>query len=499
MMKKQYNILMLLGLLFAGSCELNEEPYGFYSEGNFLTTPEEAEAAITYAYDALTFLEYSRTVFYLGDLPSETLQPKEDQGGGAQELNFWKTETFSNNANLNNFFKYAYIAINRANLLIEKVPQASFDEDDQNKYLGEAYFLRAWNYFNLVRNFGLVPLQKGLVSSIEETSSPRASNLDEVYDLILGDVRKAAELLTINQATGRADKVAAQALAAKAYLYIASAKEHNVLLYDAVSRDVTTMYDSAEYYSGLVINGQSTYGLEPNLLDIYDVDKAKGSEHIFIMSMDRTGLIEGDYSKISKLFIPYVNGGTIYLDESADASSRSHDGWNSMITVNDFYDTYETGDKRAEQLFVSSIYDENQNLIAEFPDYPMTSHFCRKYIDPNFIGDKTSTKPFLIRYSEVALIYAEAAGPTAQGYAQINAIRDRAGLEDLEAGLSVEDFRMKVFEERAFELAYEGNRMYDLRRFKMVKAIVPNAANISDEDAAYYPLPQIEVDLNQNL
>lgn len=82
--------------------------------------------------------------------------------------------------------------------MIQNVENASFDENRRKQILGEAYFLRAWNYFNLVRNFGLVPMHATMVDKLDKTSTPLAANLDQVYDLILGDCRKATDLLTVN-------------------------------------------------------------------------------------------------------------------------------------------------------------------------------------------------------------------------------------------------------------------------------------------------------------
>ncbi|HEY9489577.1 MAG TPA: RagB/SusD family nutrient uptake outer membrane protein, partial [Chryseosolibacter sp.] len=346
-------------------------------------------------------------------------------------------------------------------------------------------------------NFGLIPIHTSAVGTLDQTSAPMAKTLDEVYALILSDCRKASELLTIQQATGRADKVAAQALAAKVYLHIASAKQHDVPLYGAMSKDVSVMYDSAAWYAGEVVNGQSVYGFDDDLLSIYDVQKPKGREHIFLMSMDRTGVIEGDYSKISKMFIPYIAGGDIYLDNQDGSYTKSHDGWSVFQTNQDFYNSFDTGDKRAEVLIVDSVYNASGNLIAQYPgnlEYP----FTRKYVDPLFIVDKTSVKPFLIRFSDIALVYAEAVGPT-EGYAQVNYIRNRAGLGDLNPGLSLDEFREAVWQERSWELAFEGNRLYDLRRFNRLTTVVPEAAGLTPEQAAFYPIPQLEIDLNQGL
>lgn len=495
-LNKLMTALAMIALLSA--CDLSEEPYGFYSEENFLKTPEDAESGIGYAYDALTFLEYSRTVFYLGDMPSEEVSPKPDEGAGARDLDTWKVENFSTNASLMNFFKYAYIAVNRANIILDKIPAAPFDQSLKNQYLGEAHFLRAWNYFNLVRNFGLVPMHRTSVSSLEQTAAPLAKNLDEVYGLIIADCRKAAELLSVQQVTGRADRVAAQSLAAKVYLHIATAKEHGVPLYGAMSKDVSTMYDSAAYFAGEVVNNQTVYGFEDDLLGIYDVERPKGREHIFLMSMDRSGVIEGDYSKISKMFIPYVAGGDIYLDDKDGSYTKSHDGWSVFQTNIPFYNTFEEGDLRKDLLIVDSVYNASGGLIARYPGslpYP----FTRKYVDPLFIADKTSVKPFLIRFSDIALIYAEAVGPTPEGYEQVNYIRDRAGLGPLNPGLDVQGFREAVWRERSWELAFEGNRLYDLRRYNRVTTVVDEASGLTPEQAAFYPLPQIELDLNQGL
>ncbi|MEH0152913.1 RagB/SusD family nutrient uptake outer membrane protein [Limibacter armeniacum] len=497
-MKIKHYIFMLCGLLVTGSCDLQEEPYGFYSEDNFYKTATDAESAISYAYDALTYLEYSRGVFMLGDMPTDEAGPKADEGADAQALHNWTTENFNTNRSLSNYFKYAYIAINRANSILDAIPNSQIEEKLKNQYLGEAYFLRAWNYFNLARNFGMVPIHTSVVNSLEKTSAPKAKDLDELYNLITGDCRKAIELLDVNQALGRADKVAAQSLAAKAYIYMASSKAHNVPLYTELSLNTDALYDSAAFFAGQVVNDQGTYGFDSNLLDIYDVEKPDGPEHIFLMSMDRSGSVEGDYSKISKLFIPYVSGGDIYLDNGNGTYDKSHDGWSVFQTNESFYNTFDGADDRGLLLLVDVLYDADGVEIATFPGN-MPYRFCRKYIDPQFIADKTSTRPFLIRYSDIALIYAEAIGATPEAYDLVNYIRNRAGLGNLPSGLSTDEFREHVFDERGWELAFEGNRLYDLRRFNRVTDMVEEAVGITAEQAAFYPIPQLEEDLNQAL
>lgn len=500
-MKNKIKLLALCSALALGSCSLDEEPYGFYSEDNFYKTAADAEAALTYAYGTLTYLEYSRTIFYLGDIASEITTTKSDASVENQDLNNWKVDNFKTNGSLENFFKYAFIGVNRANAVIQKVPGCDFNQSLKDQYLGEAYFLRAWNYFNLVRNFGLVPLHNSVTETLEQTSSPLAPNMDAMYDLILSDCRKAADLLPIYDAPriGRADKVAAQSLAAKAYLYAASAKEHNVPLYKDMKRDFNAMYDSAAYYSGEVINKQSVYKFDNSLLDIYDVEKPRGPEHIFIMAMDRSGSTEGEYSKISKMFIPYIDGATLYLKQGdTNTYIPTHDGWGEYRTEINFYNSFDPNDKRKTDLIVSKVYNADGTVKGEYPGkipYP----FCRKFIDPKFDGDKTSTRPFLIRYSDVALIYAEAVGPSPKSFELVNFIRHRAGLGDMNPNLGKNDFRKEVFKERTFELAFEGDHMYDLRRWNRITTDVPEAAGLSEDRVTFYPIPQAEINLNGSI
>ena len=486
--------------IMLSSCNLDETPYGFYSEDNFYKTEADAEAAVNYAYGCMNFLEYSRSIFFLGDMPTEALTTKSDATMDNQDINNWKVSNFKTNKTLENFFKYSFIGINRANAVIKNIPKCNFSQDIKDQYLGEAYFLRAYNYFSLVRNFGLVPMHNSVVETLDQTSAPLASDIDELYDLILGDCRKAADLMPVYDAPrlGRADKVAAKALAAKAYLYVASAKEHGVKLYRDMRRDTEEMYDSAAYFANQVITEQHVYGFEPNLLDIYDVEKANGPEHIFMMAMDRSGTSEGEFSKISKMFIPYIDGATIYLKQGdSEEFIPSHDGWGEYQTTQAFYNSFEDNDKRKTHLICDKVYNANGEVSAKYPDnfqYP----FSRKYIDPKFSGDKTSTRPFLIRFSDVALIYAEAAGPTAQSYQLVNYIRNRAGLSDLQPNLSMTDFREAVYKERGFELSYEGDRMYDIRRWNRIGEI-PEARGMSEDDITFYPIPQAEINQNGSL
>ena len=403
---------------------------------------------------------------------------------------------FRSNVTLGNFFKFSYITINRANAVIENVPGMGIDQAFKDRFTGEAYFMRAYSYFNLARNFGRVPVHMQVVSTIDDTAASLAESLDEQWGYIISDLEEAIKLLPYysKPEPGRVDKAAAQ--------------EYGVPQYRDMSFNVDDYYaKAAEYAAGVVDNpAQTTYAFDPDLMHIYDVQYPDGPEHIFIMSMDRTGESEGQYSKISKMYIPYIAGGTVYLKtvylKQGDAETfiPTHDGWSEYRTNINFYNQYEAGDLRKDWLICKEVYDADGNVTASYPgslSYP----FCRKFIDPEFVGDKTSTKPYLMRYSDIALVYAEAAGPTDKAYELVNYIRHRAGLGDLTPGLSKAQFRQAVIMERVFELAFEGNISYDMRRtgtLHTVKALAEQGIT-NEEDILFYPIPSIETDLNPNI
>ncbi len=504
-MKTRNIILVALASMMMCACSLDEYPYGFYSENNFYKTDADALAATNYVYDAINYIEYSRAIVFLGDMNTDVMYPKGDAKTSTKELDGWKSATFKTNTTLYNFYHYSYITINRANAVIENVgAMKDLDADIRNQYVGEAYFMRAYSYFNLTRNFGRVPMHLTTVKKLEDTTVGAAKTLDEVWNQIFSDLDEAIKLTKIysTPVTGRTDKVAAYSLAAISYLYLASAKESGVPQYADMTFDVDEYYAKAVEYAGHVVDdpAQTTYGFDPNLMDIYDVEKPTGPEHIFIMSMDRTGETEGQYSKISKMYIPYIAGGTVYLKQGDTGKFiPTHDGWSEYGTQKAFYDSFEAGDLRHDWLFCDTVYNAAGVAIFGGDSGKSLSYpFCRKFIDPDFVGDKTSTKPFLIRYSEIALTYAEAAGPTAKAYALVNAIRNRAGLADLAAGLNITQFRNAVRHERVYELAFEGKGCYDLRRLNKLHTDITAATEqgLTAEDMVFYPIPSLETDLN---
>ena len=489
-------------MAMASSCvNLDIEPKGFYSDKNFYQNVEDANSALLYAYDGMTYNSYTQALMYFSELASDNCNVKLDEGADAVQIMNW--EVNANNEILLQFYRSIYITINRANAVIENVPGKGFDEAIEKQLLGEAYFLRALNHFYAIKTFGLSPLQNSLIDKLDETNAKLPRDMQEAYTFMINDCEMAIENMGVKKIMGRADKVAAQALLAKIYLFAASAKESGVPLYDKITMGVEELYAKAADYSSAVLFDQSTYGFEDNLLNIYDVEKTQSCpEHIFTISFDRSGVYEGDYSALSKYYIPYIAGGTVYLKNEDGSLSPTHDGWSVMQPTNEIKQLFGTSDLRRTLLMANMVYDGNGNVTASTEDGSLQYEFSRKFIDPKFEGDKGSTRPYLLRYADIQLVYAEAT-TSAEGLEQLNMIRKRAGVAELSsddfAAMSKEEFRSLVIDERQKELAFEWDRLWDLRRKNIVGTKVMKAQGLTPNAQSFFPIPQREIDLNPNI
>ncbi|TGV02424.1 RagB/SusD family nutrient uptake outer membrane protein [Flavivirga rizhaonensis] len=490
-MKKIY--IVIFGLVLA-SCSLEPEPTTFLSDSNFYNTAEEANSAILHSYQTMTLLDYLRPYMNIPTTASEETFPKEGEG-----LNIDQFDNFNiddRNQNLEQFFRLSYIGLNRANTVIEKTEEVTYDADLANKYQGEGLFLRSWHHFMLVRLFGEIPLKTSAVDELSEVFGAQNSSIETIYNSIISDLNRAIDLLPIEKVGGRADKVAAQALLSKVYITMASAKSTGSPSYEWVS-GADTYYNLASQTASEVINNQSVYTFDPDLLHIYDVSTAdafNGPEHIFFIPQDRSGQDEGEFSKLSKFFIPANAPSSSFLPDG----TATHGGFGVYVTELPFLSSFNSNDRRKNELVIDELYDAAAGgSLVWTPSGGESQPFSRKYIDPNYEGDKTSTHPYLLRYSDILLIYAEAEGPTVEGYNAVNQIRNRAGLVDLQPGLSAADFREKIIEERSFELAFEGHRLYDLRRTNKIQSVLTGIYGKTITNSAYFfPIPAIEGELN---
>ena len=331
-MRYLYKTLLLVSLVCFGSCSLNQEPTTFLTDSKFFKTIEELNVATLHAYQAMTLLDYTRPYMNIPTTASEETLPKEGEGLNIDQLEAWTVD--DRNQNLEQFFRLTYIGLNRANTVIEVAETADFDTEMRLKLQGECLFLRAWHHFMLTRLFGEVALRLNAVDQLDEVRGIKNSSIDVVYQQIIDDLLKAIDQLPIERVGGRADKVAAQSLLAKVYITMASSKATGSPGFDWVS-DADTYYGLASDMAEAVINDQAEYSFDPDLIHIYDVSDDEGfngPEHIFFIPQNRDGQDEGEFSKLSKFFIPADAPTTSFLPDG----TATHGGFGVYVSETRF-------------------------------------------------------------------------------------------------------------------------------------------------------------------
>jgi len=412
--------------------------------------------------------------------------------GGAEPGNY--SNRGYNSVNTSPFWNKLYSTIANANALISTINNLQLDAAFEKRAYGEAYFLRAFSYYYLVRLYGGVPLRTKALDVNSDFYLPK-NTVEEVYALIFEDLKKASELLPLysqisKAELGRASKGAAQALLAQAYLTYG-----NQLALKG--QTATTQYQNAQLYADSVINS-GQYMLLSNYGDLYEIAKETSaySEVIFGVRFQTDQQARAQPSAGSEFSLRFGSPNTHFVSGNTP-NGQGDASMKVMPWIADYYRTgdYSTGagatqviDYRNEKAFFQKGFNSIQNkFYAVYPNLPATTAegtintpLISKYIDPSGKDSRNNGNDlFIIRLAEVYLIKAEAEnelnGPTAAALAAFNQVRARARQaagtsRSVPANLAVpitkDQFRTKIFDERGLELIGEGQRWFDLVRMR---------------------------------
>jgi hypothetical protein len=473
LLKTGFGSLTLLGLMMAlmlSSCEemLVEEPKSV-TEENFYNTAGEVETATNAIYSPL------RTEGHMTYI--STLEVHTDYGygrGSFAQMNDFQGLNTNNINRVAGFWNDFYLSIRNANLVILHAPNGhSISQEDINKYVGEAKFMRAFSYFHLVRNWGEVPLKTAAnMRDLEVGKSP----VDGIYDLILSDLIEAEMNLPEDQELlGRPTKFAAQTLLADVYLELG--------LFEEAAEKANDVIQSGKYS---LVPVTDTNGFQ----QIFGPEVITTPEEIFYLKFVRQPG-QGNY-------LPWVfnhpdtdlySFGGAYAQYS-DASDPFYKNWNDSDLRKWMWDIVDFG-----------LGDSTQ--------------VSRKFIDPEAIGDNDAGNDLPVyRYAEVLLIYAEAAsraagGPTAEALEALNQVHRRAYGKDPLSPSSVDyllnnfdgaSFLNLVLQEKAYEFQFEGKRWFDLKRTNKAQEVLMQNRGITIAESHYlWPIPASELEFNPAL
>lgn len=481
-------IPLVAGLLVSGCKKsfLDLNPETIINGNAFYKTETELKQAVNGAYSILQPLS-NESYWIFGEMRSDdSWFQYNNEDRGREQWEFVDEFLVPATAEcISNFWKNSYIGISRCNDVLDNIANVKQMTDDaRNQYTGEAEFLRAFHYFNLVRQFGGVPLRLTAVQSPDGAQSKGRATVDEVYTAIVNDLKDAAEKLPASYTgtnVGRATKGAASALLGKVYL-----TQKN---YEAALTELRKVQG---------------YSLLPSYADNFDPNKKNGPESIF--EIQYLGSQTGLFSTFMYTFAPYTSGSYVTGDVKTSIHG-SGSGWN--IPTPDMIRSYEANDKRKAVSMGDGFKDADSNFVA----IPYVKKFNHGFTD---VGRTNDNFPVL-RYADVLLMIAEClneAAYTADGEAfdALNQVRVRAGLIPVTAAniTSQDAFREAVFKERRVELAFENHRWYDLVRSDKAVAVmtahgaeqktlstkIPANAYQLNTNKLLLPLPQTDVNLD---
>jgi hypothetical protein len=462
--------LTLASLIFlsAGCTDfLDLSPRDTANVGNFYRNAADMQAAVDAAYGMLASPgEYSYAYYNVSEVRSDNTFNWEG-GGNLPDAELDQFKMSSTNEIIRLMWIDTYRGILACNTVLDHIGGAEMDDALRQRFIGEAKFLRALKHFNLVRTFGDVPLVLKETKSVDEGYSQARVPQSEVYAQIITDLTDAAAKLPVSYSgkdVGRATKGAALALLGKVYL---------------TTRD----FEKAKSTLKQVID-QGNYKLLPDYAALWPAANANNEESIFEVQFKKGGT--GTGSSFYNNFAPRNSGSSVI--QVGFAGGRN-------IPTADLIAAYEAGDAR-KAVSLSEGYTDN--ITGKYVADPYTL----KYRDTPFAEGDADNNWVVLRYADVLLMYAEAinetTGPNAEAFDAINAVRKRAKLAVLPAGLSKAAFALAIEHERQVELAFEGHRWFDLVRTGREVAVM-NAhfkAPVVAEFNAVFPIPQTQIDVN---
>ncbi len=484
--------LLWVTLLSSGSaCSdfLEETDKSNFTTDSYFTKAEHATSAVNSIYESLK----TTTGGGFGGAPWMMLEfatglANTELGQAVNSIFVRNLVNNSDNEYGRVYWVSSYRGIGNANLAIAKIPGINMEESAKKKALGEARFLRAYYYYNLVRIFGKVPLTTEPINLTSADLYPEQASEEAVYKQIVDDLVAAeGSGLPYVDPTGRVSLGAIKSMLASVYLTMAG----------------YPLQKGAEYYKKAADKAKEVitsnqYRLFTTYDDLHNPATKNTAENIFMVQFATNIQPSGWQTSI----IPYNQGISAYSDQTG-----------AIYANKEFVESYEKGDKRAEEkqfYYRTYTLSSDRTKTVDLGGYYIYKHFDTR---AQLTTANSDLNWPLIRYAEVLLTYAEAenegSGASADAYEAVNQIRRRANLPNL-AGLTKDQFREAVWRERWYELSFENKTWFDMARLR--KAFVESTKTfdtyvghkftygpVLSERELLFPIPTAEIRNNSKL
>ncbi len=549
-----YKIVAILAIAFLSGCSdnsLDRLPQEQISSATFWTSEKEARLVLNGCY---TYLEggYGNPYF---DGASDNAYAQYPWENNANALSAGNINTSLDAGQLN--YKSRYTGIRQFNYFLDNVEKTPMDGTLKKRYIAEVKVLRAFTYYELARTFGAVPLLKNAYSNPEETAVTPTTEAD-VISFVIAELASAAVDLPQNYVgglineKGRMTTGAAWALKSKVELTYgkwsdAAASAQKVMalgyqLFRVTSLTATdtnddfssfvTFANQAEkdkFYKGLASYEQQFWAVnENNKETIMVAQNISNSPYEYGNGLN-TLLLPGALGGWSSI-TPTVELVNAYWDKNGNTfvpptPTLRATNYNNGTPTSAYFDEFKNRDTRlyASVLFPTSPWSKIEtgykfNWGKGGSNNSKTGYNFKKLVDPSNTIEWDGAQDFpILRYAEILLSYAEAkneaSGPDGSVFAALNDIRNRSGMPNVDPAVynTQEKLRQLIRNERRIELAGEGQRYNDIRRWDngaYATSVMKSINDITNQlvqtrvwqtKFKYMPYPQQAVDHNPNL
>ena len=458
-MMKTYKITVIfISVLFWISCDtdqLEQNNPTQLSPETFFKNEAQVRASVNAVYASLqTIGSYSRNYYYMMDNMGH-----DNTANIQQEANKIIFLDFSFDASselVRAFWDSEFRGVNKANFVIDnadrinEIPNSLLSQEMKDKYIGEAKFLRALYYFNLVTRF------------------------EEVYAQIIADLKDASQTLLpkTEEENGRATRGAAYAFLGKVYLY----QENYAEAMNAFE------------------NVYGKYALSENYFDNFKEETEHGPESIFA--------VEYDESMPNGAFWNSDVNGEGGNESSLRGQSYGMFDWFNAYPSDELRAEFEENDPRFDESFYTVGDTYAGGVITEISlDRPAGWRKYQNYYKRTNENLQSGINMNVIRYADVLLMMAEASnelGNQAQAIGYINEVRDRVDMPLLQNGLSQDEVFQAIVHERRVELAGEQVRFPDLVRWGLAEQEL-GKYGYQEGIHNFFPIPEVELNTNDSI
>lgn len=483
MVMKNYTIksfsLFIIFLLLAGCANeyLDVKPEGQITPEGYYSTPERARELVNSIYNnMLQWDEHTFSWIGISSISSDDAEKGSsagDTGADKDKLdNFTESPT---DISVQEIWVANYRGISRANLALSILPTIVIDESLQSRLIGEARFLRAYYYWNLVRTYGGVPLINTVIDPTNDAEVDQAmirASASDIYNQIIGDLQYGADSLWSrsqyeSSEIGRATSGAAMGLLSKVYLY---------------QKDWQSCFDMAQR----VINS-GEYALVDDYSTIWREIGENSNESLFEVQAvgGPIGLGVQQYSLVQGV--------------------RGQFGWGFNVpteSLNNAFEPMDTIRREATMIYPGEVLWDGTTIIDNTPNprYNQKAYISKTEETFNGNDEQTNKNIRVLRYAEVLLIHAEAAnelGNSSAALASLNQVRQRVGLNDI-TETDQTKLRQIIWHERRVELGMEHDRFFDVIRQGRGAEFFGPLGFVAGKNEVF-PIPQSQIDISNGL